>query len=109
MKHVYIVEGKSGDTYKVASSNTATAIAAAKLYTGTNKSKAQLLEIDVEDNPIRVAYGSTPISDGATKLGHVYDVGSKILVRGYHRIASLKYINKESGMNAALMITVVYE
>lgn len=101
-----VVNGTPGTTTKVASTNTAQTFAAGLLK--SSGKPAVGCTITLEDQPIRYAFGTNPISDGGTELGHVLAADASIRLTGV-MIHDFRFISKVAGSHGQLMVTMEYE
>jgi len=100
------MHGKSGSTYRVASTDTAAGLAAGVL-SETTMGPIDSVTITCETNNVRVAIG-TP-TQGATGTGCLLLAGDIFEVEGYSDCAALKWISAASGVHGALQITPHYD
>lgn len=100
---IFEISGVCGDTYSVASTDTAAGAAAAKLL-DANSRRCKALSISTETAAIRYAIG-TPTQAG---LGHLAAAGSFLRVTGEANCAAFKWISAANGVHATLQITPEY-
>jgi hypothetical protein len=103
--------GYSGDTYRVATTDTAVGISSSILSHGTvngNTLNGSINSVTLvcETNPVRVAIG-TP-TQGATGVGILLAVGDAIDFDGYSDCAAVKWISATDGVTGSLQITPHY-
>ena len=97
-------------TYKLTTSDTATALAAAKYLvdlggsTGESRRATQAI-ITVEDDEIRVGFGVDPTQAG---LGHRFSVGDVIDLQSFDMIRNFRYISADSAAHAVLQVTIEF-
>lgn len=58
--------------------------------------------ITVEDNYIRFAWGTNPVQAG---VGHELGPGQSLKLTNHKQIIDFRFINRDNGSNAVLMIT----
>ena len=101
--------GKTGETKRLASSNTATALATGVLAVGGVKCTAVLIQCDPgQANAVRVGLGGVTPTVGATGIGIYLYPGDALRIVGEYNCAHLKYINAVSGDNSAIQMTPEY-
>ena len=98
------IHGKSGDTYKVASTDTAAGLAA-DVLTHTTMGIIDSVTITVETQNIRIAIG-TPTQAGVGVLLYPGDV---LKIKGNADCNSLKWISASAGVHGSLQITPCYD
>jgi len=96
--------GSMGATFSVASTDTATALAADKLTNTAGKPMVAATFI-CETNNIRIAIGTDPTQAGLGWLLYVKDV---IRIIGIENLANLKYISAAAGVAGKLQILPEY-
>jgi len=100
------VDGAPGLTARYTSTDVAQTLPAA-VVTVAGKI-AVGLDLTVEDNPVRIAFGGAVPSQGATPLGHLMLAGTSIRVYGSQVISTFRYISANAVTPGILQITVYY-
>ena len=58
--------------------------------------------LTIEDNDIRIAWGTNPTQAG---VGHVIAVGQSIKLTNHKQISDFRFINKTNGSDAVIQLT----
>jgi len=101
-----ISDGTPGPTVRIASTDTATALPTSVLTVLGVSTRGAI--ISVETYAIRVAFGGTTPTQGASGVGHYIEAGGGIRVYGLTAMQNLKYINSTNGQNAIIQVTPLY-
>lgn len=100
---VTIHGGRPGITYQVSTTNSAAALAAAKLKVSNIYAESGV--ISVEDAAIRYAFGVDPTQGG---LGHKAFPGDIIKLNSKKALDDFKHISDASGVHADLQVTLSF-
>jgi hypothetical protein len=100
--------GTSGNTYRVATTDTAAGIGeAANILKHSSYGPINGVTLVCETNPVRVAIG-TP-TQGSTGLGILLYPGDSVSFEGFADCSALKWISATNGVAGALQITPHYD
>jgi len=98
--------GTPNETYNLASTNTATALAAGKIV-AADGTPAKSCMITCETNAIRYAFGgSVPTPTAGTGVGHLLEDGDSLELSSVDAIRTIQIISAVAGSHAALKVTV---
>lgn len=99
--------GTPGDTIKLTSSDTATALSASVI---TNAGRAmQGMIITVDTNPIKIAFNGVSPVQAATNVGHILAKDSApLIIQGADLCSTMKYISSTSGNVGYMYLTPLY-
>jgi len=100
----FIIDGFSGPTFSMTSSNTAQSIAASKLTLDARSLIGMLVSVDT--NNIRGAFGGTAAT---TLLGHMIYAGGSIQIKGKQNAKTFSFISAVAGAHGVLHITPYYK
>lgn len=98
---------KSGPTFRVASSDTAQTITSTYI-TDPEGFQAVRALVTVESNNVRIAFGGTVPTQGATPVGHVVSAGQTLIIDNPTDLATFRFINATASSNGVLQITPGY-
>ena len=102
---VFNTMGTHEATYRVATGDTATGLAANKLTSATTGRRMMAATLAVETANVRIAIGTDPTQAGLGWLLYVKDV---IRIIGIENLANLKYISAAAGVAGKLQILPEY-
>jgi len=100
------VNGIMGATYRVATTDTATGLAA-NILANASGSKCDGVTLVCETANVRIAINADP-TEGATGLGLIMYPGDFIRLIGEADVAGMKYISATSGVAGVLQILPEY-
>ena len=109
MKYTYPrIGGISAETVKITAADTAASLKTlidAAVSSPIDWNLVRAIELHVEDNDCRIAFG-TDAANGATPIGGLRYIGQRERIPSYPRIIGASVINATAGSNAVLMIDV---
>jgi hypothetical protein len=107
-KNYAIEEGLDAGNYeKITPQDTATGITAGLLVKNGVKAKEAYITCETQDMHFMVD-GTTPTPNDGTDIGHPILIGQAITIHGYTNLSQFKAINKSSGVDGTLKITLFY-
>jgi len=109
MNIVLISEAAPTETYRHVATDASQGLTASKLIdTGSsphpNRVKQAL--ITVETYAVRVAFGGTTPTQGASGVGHSLEVNDSISLDSWDAISSFRFINETNGEAGVLQVTL---
>src|SRR3989304_7450683 len=100
------VVGRTGETVRIAASDASKDLfvnGGMDLYNPAGKSITSAL-ITVEENSIRVSFGTPATQTPGAGIGHELGIGMSFLVVGFENLQNLRFINYGAAQNGVLMI-----
>lgn len=91
-------------TKRIASTDTAAGFDGADL-TDANYGIVRSALITVETNAVRIAFGGTAPTQGASAVGHVLAAGESIFLDGPEDVRSFQFISAVGGAHGVLQVT----
>ena len=101
---VIVVEGIPRKTISKEASDSPQALDATDWLDQHGKEPEQAV-ITVEDNPVRIAFQTTPVPE---TTGHTLAVDDILKLNSMGAIRALRFVNEEVGQNSTLQITFQY-
>ena len=104
---VFNTMGTHEATYRVATGDTATGLAANKLTSATTGRRMMAATLAVETANVRIAIGTDP-TQGASGTGILLYPGDVLRVVGIENLADLRYISAANGVAGAIQVMPEY-
>jgi hypothetical protein len=109
MKYNYArIGGIAAETVKITAGDTSASLKTlidAAVSSPVDWNLVRAIEIHVEDNDCRIAFG-TDAANGATPVGGLRYVGQRERIPSYPRLMVANVINATAGSNAVIMVDV---
>ncbi len=106
MLKVMLSNGLMGDTIRLVTTDVATKLSASVLTVAGRVCKGAI--ITIETASVRIAFGTTTPTQGASGVGHELYAGDSWELYGEDSMADFTYISSANGVPAVIQLTPLY-